>query len=83
MKERNDEYQGDWGDSPRVVFFAGNGNGPTIDLDWADFGNYRTDSEVEQYLQNYEQTQGYEELRNQTDVEVFRSFAEDQILRDR
>ena len=26
---------------------------------------------------------GYEEMQNQTDVEVFRAFAKDQILRDR
>ena len=36
-----------------------------------------------QYLQNNEETQGYEELRYQTDVAAFKVFAKDQILRDR
>ena len=35
-------------------------------------GKYGADIEVAQYLQNNEETQGYEELRNQTDVAVFK-----------
>ena len=46
------------------------------------FGNYGADSEVEQYLQNDEETQGYEELQNQTDVAAFKVFPKEQILRD-
>ena len=53
------------------------------DLDWEDFGNYGADSEAGEYLQNNEETQVYEELRNQSGVEVFRVFANDRILLDR
>ena len=34
-------------------------------------------------FKNNEETQDYEELRNQTDVEGFRVFTKDQVLRDR
>ena len=54
----------------------------SIQIGW-DFRNYGTDSAAELYLQNNAETQGYDELQNQTDVEVFRVFARDQILRDR
>ena len=47
------------------------------------FGNYGADSEAGKYLQNNEETQGYEELQNQTDVAVFKVFAKDRLLRDK
>ena len=47
-----------------------------------DFGNYVGDSEAVKYLQNNEETQGYEELQNQTDVAAFKVPAKDQLLRD-
>ena len=40
-------------------------------------------SEVEQFLQNNEETQGYEGLRRQADMNFYRFFAEEQIIRDR
>ena len=64
----DDEYHDDWGNRTHDVLFAWGGNGHPIDLDWGDFGNYGTDSEVGQYLQNNEETQGCEDLRNQSDV---------------
>ena len=48
-----------------------------------DFGNYGADIEAVQYLQSNEETHGYEEMQNQSDVAVFKVCAEDRILRDR
>ena len=45
--------------------------------------NFGTDIEVEQFLQNNAETQGYEDLQNQTDVDVFKIFAKEQIVRGR
>ena len=65
------------------VNYTGDGNGPLIDLDMEEVENYGTDSEVEQFLQNNEETQGYEERRRPTGVDVFRIFANGHILRER
>ena len=65
------------------VNYTGNGDESLGDLDLEEVGNYGTDSEVEQFLQNNEGTQGYEELQSPTDVEAFRIFAKEQILRER
>jgi len=46
-------------------------------------GNYWADSEVEQFLQNNKETQGYDGLQNQADMDVYKIFAREQILRDR
>ena len=35
------------------------------------------------FLRNHEGAQGYEGLQNQTDMDVYRIFAKDQIIRDR
>ena len=64
-------------------FFAGIENETSSDLDWEDVENYGTDSDVEQFLQNNEVTQGYEGLQHQTDMGVYRVFAKEQILRVR
>ena len=82
-QEGDDEYQDDWGDQTQDVLFARNENGPPSDLDWGNFGNYGAEGEVGNYLQNNEETQGYEEMQNQKDVEVFRVSPKAQILRDR
>ena len=77
-----DANQGDWED-PRDVCFAGSENESPSDLDWGDVEKYGADSEMGQFLQNDEETQGYEGFRRQTDMVVYRISAEDQILRDR
>ena len=43
--------------------------------------NYGTDSEVGRFLQNNEETQGYGDLQTQTDVEVYKIFAKEQLVR--
>ena len=53
------------------------------DLDWDEIENYGADSEVGQFLQNNEDTQGYENLQTATDVGVYKVFAKEQIARDR
>ena len=53
------------------VYYTGNGDEALSDLDLEEVGNYGGDSEVG-HLQNNEGTQGYEELRRPTDVDVFR-----------
>ena len=63
------------------VNYTGNGYGSLIDLDLGEVGNYGADREAGQFLQNNEETQGYEELRRPTEVGVFRIFAKEQILR--
>ena len=63
------------------VNYTGDGDESLSDLDWRDVGNYGTDSEVDKFLQNNEETQGYEELQNQTDVDVYKIFAKEQIVR--
>ena len=59
----------------RDVYFAGNENESACDLDWEEVGNYGADSEVEKFLQNNEETQGYEELQNQADMDLYKIFA--------
>ena len=71
------------GKNPGMFIQHGGENGPPIDLDWGEVGNYGADSGVEQFLQNNEETQGYEELQNQADMDVYEIFAKEQILRDR
>ena len=65
------------------VNYTGNGYESLSDLDLGDVENYGTDREVEQFLQNNEETQGYEELRSPADADVFRIFAKEQIPRER
>ena len=48
-----------------------------------DVGNYGADSEAEQFLQNNEGTHGYEGMRRQSDTDAYRTFAKEQIIRDR
>ena len=81
-KEEYCEYQEDW-EEPRDVYCAGNEDEPSSELDWEEVGNYGPDSEVEQFLQNNEETQGYEGLRSQADMGVYKISAEEQISRDR
>ena len=52
--------------------YTGNVGEPSSDLDWGEVENFGTDIEVGQFLQNHEETQGYEELQIPTDVEVFK-----------
>ena len=52
--------------------FTANGDEPPSDLDWGEIENFGTGSEIEQFLQNNEETQGYEDLQTPTDVEVFK-----------
>ena len=66
-----------------MFILQGGENESPSDLDWEDVGNSGADSEVEQFLQNNEETQGYEELQNQTDMEAYNIFAKEQNLRDR
>ena len=47
------------------------------------FRNYGADSEAVRYIQNNEETQGYEELQNQPDVAGFEVFAKDRLLREK
>ena len=63
--------------------FTANGDEPPSDLDWGEIENFGTGSEIEQFLQNNEETQGYEDLQTPTDVEVFKIFANGQIVRGR
>ena len=65
------------------VNFTASGEEPASDLDWAEIENFGTDSEVEQFLQNNEETQGYEDLQTPTDVESFKIFSKEQIARGR
>ena len=65
------------------VNFTASGEEPASDLDWAEIENFGTDSEVEQFLRNNEETQGYEDLQTPTDVGVFEISAKEQIVRDR
>ena len=48
------------GGIPGCLFRRGE-NEPPSDLDWEEVGDYGADSEVEQCLQNNEETQGYVE----------------------
>ena len=59
------------------------GDDPSCDLDWGEIENFGTDSEVGQFVQNNEDTQGYEDLQTAADVDVFRIFAKEQTARDR
>ena len=52
-------------------------------MDMAEIGNYGPGSEADQFLQNNEDNQGYGELQTPTDVEVFKTFAKEQIQRGR
>ena len=65
------------------VNYTGNVYESLSDLDLGEVGNYGADSEVGQFFQNNDETQGYEELQSPTDVDVFRIFAKEQILRER
>ena len=77
--EIENEFLGEsWG-----VNFTSGGDDPSSDLDWDGIENFGTDSEVEFFLQNNEDTQGYEDLQTTTDVDVFRIFAKEQIARGR
>ena len=63
--------------------FRGGENGSPGDLDWGEVVNYGTGSEVDQFLQNDEEAQGYERSQFRTGMGAFGIFAEWQILRDR
>ena len=64
------------------VNFTSNGDGPPSDLDWGEIENFGTDSDVEQFLQNNEETQGYEDLQTPKDVDVFKISAKERIALD-
>ena len=66
-----------------MFILQGGENEPPIDIDWDEVVNYGANSEVEQFLQNNEETHGYEVLRNQTEMGFYKIFDEGQILRDR
>jgi len=53
------EIENEFPEEPWVVNFTAGGDGPSRDLDWDEIENFGTDSEVEQFLQNNEDTQGY------------------------
>ena len=54
------------GQNPGMFLLHFNENESPSDLDWEEVGDYGADSEVEQFLKNNEETQGYEHgrLRN-------------------
>ena len=81
-QERNEadpEPLGEYGD----VNYTGSEYESLSGLDSGEVGNYGGYSEVEQFLQHNEGTHGYEALRSPSDVDVFRIFAKEQILRER
>ena len=61
--ERN-ERDGEFSGECRDVNFTANVDEPPSDLDWGEIENSGTDSEVEQFLRNNEETQGYQDLQN-------------------
>ena len=65
----------------RDVNYTGNGDESLSGLDWREVENYETNSEAGQFVQSNEETQGYEELQNQTDADVYKISAEEQIVR--
>ena len=77
MKRTRSQWKSIWD-----VNYTGNGDESLIDLDLRDVENYGTDSEVGKLLQSNEETQGYEELQNPTDVDVYKIFAKEQIVRE-
>ena len=44
------------------------------DLDWEEIDKYGTDSEVENFVLNHEQTYDYGGLENAMDVEAYKAF---------
>ena len=80
--ERN-ELENEFSEEPWGVNFTVGGDGPSSDLDWGEIENFGTDSEAEQFLQNNEETQGYEDLQTTTDVDVFKIPEKEQIVRGR
>ena len=65
------------------VRYAGNEGGAASDLDWVEFENYGADSDVEQYLGNRAGAGDCEGLQSHADVEAFKVFAEDDLLREK
>ena len=51
------------------------------DLDWGEIDNYGTDSDVENYVLNNEQTSDYVDLESAIDVEVYKDFGKEQVTR--
>ena len=51
------------------------------DLDWEGIENYGTDSDVENYVVNHDQTYDYGELDKAVDVEVYKAFGKEQMPR--
>ena len=80
--ERN-EIENEFPEEQWDVNFTVGGDGPSSDLDWGEIEDFGTDSEVGQFLQNNEATQGFEDLQTTAEVDVFRIFAKEQIARDR
>ena len=66
--------------SLEVMQTRGNGEGES-DIDWEGIGNYGTDSDVENYIVNNEQTNDYGDLESAIDVEVYKAFGEEQKSR--
>ena len=50
-------------------------------LDWGEIDNYGTDSDVENYVLNNEQTGDYGDLESAIDVEVYKAFGKEQMSR--
>ena len=50
--------------------YTTNGDGPSIDLDWGEAGDFGTDSDVAPFSQSNEATHGCEGIRTPNDVEI-------------
>ena len=59
LEQEWNEEDPDYWEGSTDVNYTGNGNEALSDLDMEEVGNYGADSEVEQFLQNSEETQGY------------------------
>ena len=74
----NEFSGGSWG----VNFTVGEEEVPS-DPDWGEIENFGADSEVGQFLRNNEDTQGYGNLQEASDVGVYKISAKEQIARCR
>ena len=66
--------------SLEVLQTRGNSEGGS-DFVWEGIGNYATNSDVENYVLNNEQTSDYVDLESAIDVEVYKAFGKEQVAR--
>ena len=66
------EKENEFSEEQWDVNYTGGGSDILSDLDWGEIENYGADSEVDQFLQNNEDAQGYEDLQAAADVGVLK-----------